>query len=234
MKRSKLPIAPVIAALALSPLISVGDVAANDRGVQPPVTNSDKVARGKYLVTTAGCNDCHTPFKVGPNGAEPDMTRMLSGHPEQLVMPPAPTLPEGPWLVVASGTNTAHAGPWGVSFTANLTPDRETGLGKWTLRTFSDTIRTGRHMGRGRESCPRCRSACTRTSTMQISKRSSRICSPYRPSAIGCRNRDRLRRRVTSDRYGVRNGGLRPASAGRLARFHALRPIRTSMCIRVH
>jgi mono/diheme cytochrome c family protein len=154
MKRSKLPIASVIAALALSPLVSVGDVAANDRGVQPPVTNSDKVARGKYLVTTAGCNDCHTPFKVGPNGAEPDMTRMLSGHPEGLVMPPAPTLPEGPWLVIASGTNTAHAGPWGVSFTANLTPDRETGLGKWTLRTFSDTIRTGRHMGRGREILP--------------------------------------------------------------------------------
>ena len=154
MKRSKLPIAPVIAALALSPLISVGDVAANDRGVQPPVTNSDKVARGKYLVTTAGCNDCHTPFKVGPNGAEPDMTRMLSGHPEQLVMPPAPTLPEGPWLVTAAATNTAWSGPWGVSFTANLTPDRETGLGKWTLRTFSDTIRTGRHMGRGREILP--------------------------------------------------------------------------------
>ena len=82
------------------------------------------------------------------------MTRMLSGHPEQLVMPPAPTLPEGPWLVTAAATNTAWSGPWGVSFTANLTPDRETGLGKWTLRTFSDTIRTGRHMGRGREILP--------------------------------------------------------------------------------
>jgi hypothetical protein len=41
-----------------------------------------------------------------------------------------------------------------VSFTANLTPDPETGLGKWTLRTFSDTIRTGRHLGRGREILP--------------------------------------------------------------------------------
>ena len=40
--------------------------------------------------------------------------------------------------------------PWGVSFTANLTPDAETGLGKWTLRDFTTTIRTGRHMGRGR------------------------------------------------------------------------------------
>jgi mono/diheme cytochrome c family protein len=110
----------------------------------------DKVARGKYLVTIAGCNDCHTPLKMGANGPEPDMTRMLSGHPESLKMPPAPKLPAGPWLMVAAATNTAWAGPWGVSFTANLTPDKETGLGSWTLRNFKDTIRSGRHQGRGR------------------------------------------------------------------------------------
>jgi mono/diheme cytochrome c family protein len=115
---------------------------------------AEKLSRGKYLVTIAGCNDCHTPLKMGANGPEPDMTRMLSGHPEQLVMPPAPKLPDGPWLVTAAGTNTAWSGPWGVSFTANLTPDRDTGLGKWNLRTFTDTIRTGRHMGRGRPILP--------------------------------------------------------------------------------
>lgn len=118
-----------------------------------PAAN-DKVVRGKYLVTTAGCHDCHTPFKEGPNGAEADMTRMLSGHPQDLIMPPAPKLPEGPWLVTAAATNTAWAGPWGVSFTANLTPDRETGIGKWTLQNFVDTIRTGRHLGRGRPVLP--------------------------------------------------------------------------------
>ena len=114
----------------------------------------DKVARGKYLVTIAGCNDCHTPWKPSPNGPAPDMTRMLSGHPETLAMPPAPQLPQGPWLVTAAATNTAWSGPWGVSFTANLTPDQETGLGKWTLRNFVDTIRSGRHMGRGRQILP--------------------------------------------------------------------------------
>lgn len=112
------------------------------------------VARGKYLVSTSGCHDCHTPWKMGPNGPEPDMSRALSGHPEQLQMPPAPKLPEGPWLVTVAATNTAWAGPWGVSFTANLTPDKETGLGKWNVRTFTDTIRTGRHMGRGRAILP--------------------------------------------------------------------------------
>jgi len=117
-------------------------------------TTSAKAARGKYLVATSACMDCHTPLKAGPKGAEPDMTRMLSGHPEGLQMPPAPALPEGPWMIVSAGTNTAWAGPWGVSFTANLTPDNETGLGLWTVNDFKQTIRTGRHMGRGREVLP--------------------------------------------------------------------------------
>ena len=115
---------------------------------------ADTLARGKYLVTVAGCNDCHTPLKMTPEGPRPDMSRMLSGHPEGLVMPDAPKLPEGPWLFTAAATNTAFAGPFGVSFTANLTPDRETGLGKWTVRNFTETIRTGRHLGRGREILP--------------------------------------------------------------------------------
>jgi mono/diheme cytochrome c family protein len=113
----------------------------------------DKLARGKYLVTTSGCNDCHTPWKMGPKGPEPDMSRMLSGHPGDMDLPPAPN-PAGPWIVAATATNTAWSGPWGVSFTANLTPDAETGLGKWSYANFRDTIRTGRHVGRGRPVLP--------------------------------------------------------------------------------
>ena len=120
---------------------------------QSSAEGADKLARGKYLVTTSGCNDCHTPWKMGPKGPEPDMSRMLSGHPEDMVLPPSPQ-PQGPWIVSAAATNTAWSGPWGVSFTANLTPDAETGLGKWTQRNFSETIRTGRHMGRGRQILP--------------------------------------------------------------------------------
>jgi hypothetical protein len=131
---------------AATPLASSADTEAN--------LNADLVARGKYLVTTSGCNDCHTPVTEGPNGPEPDWTRMLSGHPQDLEMPPAPALPPGPWGVVVSGTSTAWSGPWGVSFTANLTPDPDTGLGRWSLRNFVDTIRTGRHMGRGRVILP--------------------------------------------------------------------------------
>lgn len=117
-------------------------------------TSEVSVARGEYLVTTSGCHDCHTPWKLGPNGPEPDMSLALTGHPEAMVMPPAPKLPPGPWLWMGAATNTAFAGPWGVSFTANLTPDKETGIGAWTADQFIATLRTGRHLGKGRPILP--------------------------------------------------------------------------------
>ena len=113
-----------------------------------------RAERGRYLVGAMGCNDCHTPFKMGPTGPEPDMSRALTGHPAGLTMPPAPELPPGPWVWVGAGTNTAFAGPWGVSFTANLTPDKETGLGDWTEQQFMQALRTGRHQGKGRPILP--------------------------------------------------------------------------------
>jgi hypothetical protein len=116
-------------------------------------TADPQVARGAYLVKIMACNDCHTPWKLGPQGPEPDMTRMLSGHPQDMVVPPL-TLGEGPWAWAGTGTNTAFAGPWGVSFTANLTPDPETGLGKWTAETFLQALRTGKHEGQGRPILP--------------------------------------------------------------------------------
>src|SRR6476660_8143341 len=38
-----------------------------------PSPAQSPVERGKYIVTIGGCNDCHTPKKLGPNGPEPDM-----------------------------------------------------------------------------------------------------------------------------------------------------------------
>jgi hypothetical protein len=118
-----------------------------------PAAATTGVARGKYIVTASGCNDCHTPWKMGDNGPEPDMTRMLSGHPADMTLPPAPQ-PAGPWTVAAAATFTAWNGPWGTSYTANLTPDKETGLGTWTSQQFVDTIRNGRVQGHGRQLLP--------------------------------------------------------------------------------
>jgi hypothetical protein len=115
---------------------------------------SPQVARGEYLVRIMACNDCHTPWRMGDRGPEPDMTRMLSGHPQDMVVMPPPVLGKGPWVWAGTGTNTAFAGPWGVSFTANLTPDPETGLGKWMDATFIEALRTGRHEGQGRPILP--------------------------------------------------------------------------------
>ena len=113
----------------------------------------DPVARGEYLVLTSSCHDCHTPLKMGSSGPEPDMERALSGHPEDLALPPAPPA-SGPWIGSMAASMTAWSGPWGTSFTANLTPDPETGTGTWSEEDFVRTIRTGRHLGSGRQILP--------------------------------------------------------------------------------
>jgi mono/diheme cytochrome c family protein len=112
-----------------------------------------QVARGQYLVTYGACNDCHTPHTMGPQGPELDTSRLLSGHPESAKLPPPPALPAGPWVAVTVG-DTAWSGPWGISYSANLTPDRETGLGIWTEEMFMKTMRTGKHMSAGRDILP--------------------------------------------------------------------------------
>ncbi len=111
------------------------------------------VERGKYLVTAGACNDCHTPWKLGEKGPEPDMSRMLSGHPAGMKLPAPPAL-QGPWGLAGALTMTAWAGPWGISYTANLTPDDETGIGAWSEVTFIRAMRTGQHLGSGRPILP--------------------------------------------------------------------------------
>lgn len=122
--------------------------------ISPQQLQAERVKRGEYLVTIGGCHDCHTPWKLGPNGPEPDMDRALSGHPEQLVMPAQPDLGEGPWVWAGAGTNTAFSGPWGVSFARNLTPEQLTGTGIWTEDIFIKTLRSGRHWGVARPILP--------------------------------------------------------------------------------
>jgi len=142
-------IATVIVTVAVAPLAAPGP----DRPAAAAMSTEDLVARGRYLATIMVCHDCHTPLTLGPDGPAPDMTRALSGHPQDLPVPTPPALGNG-WDWAGMGTNTAFAGPWGVSFTANLTPDRETGLGGWTADTFIQALRSGRHEGVGRPILP--------------------------------------------------------------------------------
>lgn len=120
----------------------------------PKMNRTQQLERGKYLVTIGGCHDCHTPWTMQADGKPgPDMSRALSGHPQQLPLQPARISSEG-WAWAGAPTNTAFSGPWGVSFAANLTPDENTGTGIWTFETFRNTIRNGRHWGVARPLLP--------------------------------------------------------------------------------
>jgi hypothetical protein len=122
---------------------------------QVPIDHSARVERGKYLVLIGGCNDCHTPWKMGENGPEPDMSRMLSGHPADVRLDPARFEPKGSWVWAGAATNTAFVGPWGVSYAFNLTPDPISGLGGvWNEEMFIRTLRTGKHFGESRDILP--------------------------------------------------------------------------------
>ena len=94
-----------------------------------------QVKWGEHLVAIGGCNDCHTPKKMTAMGPVDDSTLMLSGHPQQL---PAPDVDrkamEAKGLVVTSDFTT-WIGPWGISYSANLTPD-ETGTANWSESQF--------------------------------------------------------------------------------------------------
>lgn len=124
-----------------------GDTKASDPLVAG-LSQSQLIERGKYLVDVAGCHDCHSPKVMTQHGPAVDSTRILSGHPAGSPLPPlsANATTPGSWLQMAPDV-TAFAGPWGMSFSANLTSDSATGIGAWTVSEFINTIRKGKHLG---------------------------------------------------------------------------------------
>jgi mono/diheme cytochrome c family protein len=76
-------------------------------GSVPPLDPSDRVRYGERLVAIASCGDCHTPMVRG----QPDESKHFAG-----------------------GRKFESA--YGTVYTANITPDRETGIGKWDEEFF--------------------------------------------------------------------------------------------------
>jgi hypothetical protein len=104
------------------------------------------VQRGEYLVTIMGCNDCHSPKQMGPQGPVIVAELMLSGYPADRPLPKAdPQALKNGWVLLV-GDLTAAAGPWGVSFAGNLTPD-QTGIGNWPEANFKRALREGKFKG---------------------------------------------------------------------------------------
>ncbi|MGC8594689.1 MAG: c-type cytochrome [Candidatus Kryptoniota bacterium] len=118
--------------------------------------SSSEIARGRYLVELGGCNDCHTPKIFTKNGPVPDTSKLLSGAPENESVPTIPpdVLGQRRWGMLGTNDGTIFAGPWGVSFASNLTPDSATGIGGWTEKMFVQALRTGRYWGNGRPLLP--------------------------------------------------------------------------------
>lgn len=110
------------------------------------ISKDSLVKRGAYLVSVSGCDDCHTPKKMGPMGPEPDMDLRLSGYRSQVAFPSVDSNYIKKGFIVTVPELTAWAGPWGVSFAANITSD-ETGIGNWTEDQFSKALRQGKWKG---------------------------------------------------------------------------------------
>jgi mono/diheme cytochrome c family protein len=120
-----------------------------------PLSQEELITKGEYLVMVGGCNDCHTPKKLTPQGPVPDMSLLLSGHPQDSELPDLDPSSVGPGKWVRMNENlTAFVGPWGMTFSANLTPDEQTGIGLWEEEHFVNAMRNGKHMGMGRPILP--------------------------------------------------------------------------------
>jgi len=103
------------------------------------------VRRGEYLVNAIGCDDCHSPKKVGPHGPEVDMELRFSGYPASRPLAGFDTTTARSWALFSQDL-TACVGPWGISFSGNITSDA-TGIGNWTEAQFIKCLRQGKWKG---------------------------------------------------------------------------------------
>lgn len=110
------------------------------------MTKEQLIRRGGYLVSSIGCGDCHSPKKVGPDGLVEIKSLMLSGYPSDAKLPPIDKkVLEQTWQLF-NFESTAAAGPWGVSFAANITSD-QSGIGSWPEEDFIRAMKQGKFKG---------------------------------------------------------------------------------------
>jgi mono/diheme cytochrome c family protein len=114
---------------------------------QPIAEKKDtSVQRGEYLVKVMECNICHTPNRMTDQGPRPDASRLLSGYPASRTIPSYDPSIVQRGVLHPSPDLAAAMGPWGISFSANLTPD-QTGLGSWTYEQFKKALQEGKYKG---------------------------------------------------------------------------------------
>jgi hypothetical protein len=104
------------------------------------------IERGRYLVASIGCSDCHSPKKITPEGPVIIHTLMFSGFPSDGKLPKfdKKMLEEG-WTL-SNNDFTANVGSFGVSYGANITSD-PTGIGNWPQENFIRAMKKGKFKG---------------------------------------------------------------------------------------
>jgi hypothetical protein len=108
----------------------------------PQSTKQDTIKHGEYLVSIGGCHDCHSPKQPSGQSLELIQDRLLSGYPaDRPVMKTDMRALKQGWVLINYDITQA-AGPWGVSFSANLTSD-QTGVGNWTEDQFLRALKQG-------------------------------------------------------------------------------------------
>lgn len=110
------------------------------------LSNAEMVKRGSYLVNAMGCDDCHSPKRMGAKGPEIIPELRFSGYPANRPIQKADdkVVKQG-WILFAPDLTSA-VGPWGVSFAANISSDG-TGIGNWKEEQFIKAIREGKYKG---------------------------------------------------------------------------------------
>ena len=144
--RKSLVIIPLIAAGIAAAALSCNNTQASPERKTAGMDSTEKVKRGEYLVSIIGCDDCHSPKRMGSMGPEIIPELRLSGYPSSppIIKADISVVNQG-WAMFVPDL-TSSVGPWGVSFSANLTSD-ETGIGNWTEENFLRAIREGKYKG---------------------------------------------------------------------------------------
>jgi len=127
-------------------LISCHNHSAVSEKKQIVMDSAEKVKRGEYLVSIIGCEDCHSPKKMGPMGPEIIPELRLSGYPSSRPIQKADSQVVKQGWALFGPDLTSAVGPWGMSFAGNLTSD-ETGIGNWTEENFIRALREGKYKG---------------------------------------------------------------------------------------
>lgn len=146
MKKQYLSLAIAVLVFSAAVLVSFTSKPSTTTGVikNPPYTKA-QIEKGNYLVGIMGCADCHAPKIMTPQGPVPDPALGLSGHPANVPIGNVTKDVLTNW-VLFHPMNTIAVGPWGASFSANLTPDA-TGIGSWSEEQFIIAMTEGKSKG---------------------------------------------------------------------------------------